>query len=106
MGWFYLIIAGFMEMGFTFSMKLMDNHRNIPFTFLFYLCILSSFFFLKQSIATIPIGTAYAVWTGIGATGTAILGILYFKDPMTFGRIFFLSLLIISIIGLKWSAGK
>jgi quaternary ammonium compound-resistance protein SugE len=57
---------------------------------------------LIKATQTIPLGTAYAVWTGIGAAGTVILGILFFKDPMTFWRIFFLLTLICSIIGLKF----
>jgi len=101
MGWVYLIIAGFFEMGFATSMKLMDSHKNIPWAISFYVCIVASFIFLNMAIKYIPIGTAYAVWTGIGGAGVAILGILYFNDPATLPRIFFLSLLIIAIVGLK-----
>ncbi|CAD5972461.1 Multidrug resistance protein YkkD [Planktothrix tepida] len=60
-----------------------------------------SVWFLSKAMQTIPLGTAYAVWTGIGALGTIILGILIFKDPVSLGRLFFLSLLVISLIGLK-----
>lgn len=56
---------------------------------------------VDKALKTLPIGTAYAVWTGIGAIGTVIMGIVCFKEPVTFGRIFFISTLIISIIGLK-----
>jgi len=101
MNWIYLIIAGFFEIGFASSIKLMDNHKNIPFSILFYACLIGSFYFLQKSVDTIPIGTAYAVWTGIGAVGAAVVGILFLKDPITLLRIVFLSLLIISIIGLK-----
>jgi quaternary ammonium compound-resistance protein SugE len=106
MGWIYIIIAGIFETGFTTCMRLMENHKNLPFTILFYACIFSSFFFLQQASKTLPLGTAYAVWTGIGACGTAIIGLYFFKEPLTFNRIFFLSLLIISIIGLKFSVGQ
>lgn len=104
MGWIYLIIAGFFEMAFATSMKMMDNHKNIPWTISFYLCILASFFFLNLAIKYIPIGTAYAVWTGIGAAGVAIIGIYFFKDPASLGRIAFLALLIVSIVGLKFTS--
>lgn len=104
MSWIYLVIAGFLEIGFASSLKLMDNHKNIPFSILFYVCIIGSFFFLGKSLQTIPIGTAYAIWTGIGAVGTAIIGILFLKDPVNAGRLIFLSLLIISIVGLKFSS--
>jgi len=60
-----------------------------------------SFYFLTKAMETIPIGTAYAVWTGIGAAGVAIFGIIFFSDPITFWRLFFISTLVISVIGLK-----
>ena len=101
MSWVYLVIAGFFEIGFASSLKLMDGHRNIPWTISFYVCIMASFLFLNLALKEIPIGTAYAVWTGIGGAGVAIIGIYYFKDPATLPRVFFLSLLLLSIIGLK-----
>jgi quaternary ammonium compound-resistance protein SugE len=104
MAWLYLVIAGFFEMGFATSLKMMDHHKNIPWTILFYVCIIASFAFLSVAIKQIPIGTAYAVWTGIGASGVAIIGIYFFKDPVTLARVGFLSLLIISIIGLKFTS--
>ena len=58
-------------------------------------------YIISKAIKGIPIGTAYAVWTGIGAVGTVLMGILFFKEPVSFGRLFFISTLIISIIGLK-----
>ena len=60
-----------------------------------------SFGFLSKAMQTIPLGTAYAVWTGIGALGTIIVGIIYFKDPVSLGRLFFMGLLVVSLIGLK-----
>lgn len=106
MAWIYLVIAGFFEMGFATSLKMMDGHKNIPWTIAFYICIIASFTFLNLAIKQIPIGTAYAVWTGIGASGVAIVGILFFKDPATVARIAFLSLLVISIIGLKLTSNE
>jgi quaternary ammonium compound-resistance protein SugE len=101
MSWIYLVIAGLFEMGFATSLKMMDHHKNIPWTIMFYVCIIASFAFLGLAIKQIPIGTAYAVWTGIGASGVAIIGILFFKDPVTLARLGFLGLLLVSVIGLK-----
>ena len=101
MSWIYLLIAGILEIGFAVTLKLTHDNKNSPLNIVFFICLFGSFYFLNKSLSTIPIGTAYAVWTGIGVVGTAIIGLLYFKDPMTIGRMLFLSLLIISIIGLK-----
>jgi len=71
----------------------------------FLIAILLSFFFLNKAIQTLPMGTAYAVWTGIGAVGTVIVGIAYFNEPANFWRLFFIATLIASILGLKFFAG-
>ena len=68
----------------------------------FFVCLSISMLLLYKATQVLPIGTAYAVWTGIGAVGTVLVGILVFKEPATFWRIFFLSTLIASIIGLKF----
>jgi len=102
MAWFYLIIAGFFEVGFTTSLKLSNNFSNRWWATLFFISITLSFYFLNKAIENIPIGTAYAVWTGIGAVGTVIVGIVLFKEPSDFWRMFFIFLLIGSILGLKF----
>jgi quaternary ammonium compound-resistance protein SugE len=102
MAWFYLIIAGFFEVGFTTSLKLSNNFSNRWWASLFFISITLSFYFLNKAIQNIPIGTAYAVWTGIGAVGTVIVGIILFKEPSDFWRMFFIFLLIGSILGLKF----
>src|SRR5688572_8493335 len=102
MAWFYLIIAGLFEVGFTTSLKLSDNFTNKGWAALFFISISLSFYFLNRAIQIIPIGTAYAVWTGIGAVGTVIIGIFLFKEPSDFWRMFFIFLLIGSILGLKF----
>lgn len=102
MAWFYLIIAGLFEVGFTTSLKLSDNFANKGWAALFFISITLSFYFLNKAIQVIPMGTAYAVWTGIGAVGTVIVGIALFKEPSDFWRIFFIFLLIGSILGLKF----
>ncbi len=101
MAWIYLIIAGCFEVGFTTCLKLSDNFTNWKWSIGFFICISLSFHFLNEAIKNIPLGTAYAVWTGIGAVGTAMIGIYFFKEPSDFWRIFFIMLLIGSIIGLK-----
>ena len=102
MAWFYLIIAGLFEVGFTTSLKLSENFSNRGWAVVFVASITLSFYFLNKAIAIIPLGTAYAVWTGIGAVGTVLVGILLFKEPTDFWRIFFIFLLIGSILGLKF----
>jgi quaternary ammonium compound-resistance protein SugE len=95
------MIAGCFEVGFTTCLKLSNNFTNWKWSIAFFICISLSFHFLNESIKTIPLGTAYAVWTGIGAVGTVFIGIFIFKEPSDFWRIFFIMLLIGSIIGLK-----
>jgi quaternary ammonium compound-resistance protein SugE len=101
MAWLYLIIAGLFEVGFTTSLKLSENFSNRWWTLGFFISITLSFVFLNKAIQTIPMGTGYAVWTGIGAIGTVIVGILFFKEPSDAWRMFFIFLLIGSILGLK-----
>lgn len=106
MAWFYLIVAGFFEVGFTTSLKLSDNFTNKPWAVAFFISISLSFYFLNKAIQFIPIGTAYAVWTGIGAVGTVLVGIALFKEPTDFWRLFFIFMLISSILGLKFVASQ
>jgi quaternary ammonium compound-resistance protein SugE len=101
MAWIYLFIAGLFEVGFTTSLKMSDNFKNGWWTTFFFVSISLSFHFLNKAIQTIPMGTGYAVWTGIGAIGTVIIGIFFFDEPSDFWRVFFLFLLIGSILGLK-----
>ncbi|NEM97559.1 DMT family transporter [Pontibacter burrus] len=101
MAWIYLIVAGLFEIGFTTCLKLSDNFTQLKWSVGFFVCITASFFLLNKAIATIPMGTAYAVWTGIGAVGTVIVGMILYKEPADFWRLFFIFLLIGSIIGLK-----
>jgi len=101
MSWIYLVIAGLFEVGFTTSLKLSKDFSVATWTTAFFICISLSFYFLNEASKTIPLGTAYAVWTGIGAVGTAVIGIFFFNEPAYFTRVLFLFLLIGSIIGLK-----
>ena len=101
MPWLYLILAGIFECAFTTCLKLSDGLTRIGWSIAFVALSIVSFAFLTLAAQKISLGTAYAVWTGIGAVGTAAVGIIWFKDPATFWRLFFLATLIGSIIGLK-----
>jgi len=102
MGWLYLLLAGICEVGFTTSLKLSQNFtRPLP-SIAFAISVIASFWLLTKAMETIPLGTAYAVWAGIGAFGTVIVGLAFFNDPLNFWRLFFLSLLIVAIVGLKF----
>ena len=100
--WIYLVAAGFFEMGFTTFMKLSNGFRNWTYNACFAVCALLSFGLLNLSTRDLSLGTAYAVWTGIGASGTALIGMLFFKDPTTFWRVALLTTLIASLVGLKF----
>ncbi len=89
-------------MGFTTFMKLSNGFRIWTFDVCFALCALASFGLLNLATRELSLGTAYAVWTGIGAFGTAAVGILFFDDPATFWRLVFLTSLIVSLVGLKF----
>lgn len=99
--WLCLFMAGLFEIAFTTCMKLSDSFTVITYTIGFIVCAIFSFLLLSKSLSAVPLGTAYAVWTGIGAFGTAIVGMLFFKDPVSMMRIVLLMILIGSILGLK-----
>lgn len=104
MNWVFLILAGFFEVLFAFCLgKLRNSDGVIFYCWLggFLISMTISLLLLFKAVQQLPIGTAYAVWTGIGAAGTVLLGIIIFKEPINFGRIFFLLTLILSIIGLN-----
>ncbi len=101
MPWLTLLLAGLFEVGFTTCLKLSNNFSDWKWSIGFFICITLSFVFLNKTIQAIPIGTAYAVWTGIGAVGTVIIGMIFFKEPTDFWRLIFIFLLIGSVVGLK-----
>lgn len=104
--WLILVVAGLFEVGFTTCMKLSEGFTQIKYTLGFLLFASLSLFLLNRAIVHIPLGTAYAVWTGIGAFGTALIGMLFFKDPISLVRVLFLTLLISAILGLKLVSSK
>ena len=104
MNWIVLIIAGLFEVGFASCLaKAKESTGATAAWWLagFIACLACSMILLYKAIQTLPVGTAYAVWTGIGAVGTVILGILFFREPAGFWRLFFIATLIASIVGLK-----
>jgi quaternary ammonium compound-resistance protein SugE len=105
MNWVLLIIAGFFEVGFATCLgKARETTGNIALFWIagFFISLAISMYLLYKATITLPIGTSYAVWTGIGAAGTVLVGIFVFKEPVAFWRLFFLTTLIGSVIGLKF----
>jgi quaternary ammonium compound-resistance protein SugE len=101
MAWAILVLAGLFEVGFTTCLKLSDGLTKLGWAAGFVASLVVSMGLLTVAARDIPLGTAYAVWTGIGAAGTALIGIVWFKDPATTARLVFLAMLIGSIVGLK-----
>ena len=104
MNWIILFVAGLFESGFAFCLGKMKEVSGTAWWLWgagFLLCLIASMTLLAKAVQTIPIGTAYPIWTGIGAVCTVILGIIFLHEPATFLRLFFITTLILSIIGLK-----
>lgn len=104
MNWIILLIAGLFEVAFTSCMGKMKETTGVEMYLWsagFIVSVFISMILLFKAVQNLPIGTAYAVWTGIGAAGSVLIGILFFKEPVSFLRIFFISTLIMSIVGLK-----
>lgn len=105
MYWLILIVAGLAEVAFTFCLGKAKHSVGTEMYLWyvgFFVCTLVSMFLLTKATTRLPLGTAYAVWTGIGAAGTAIVGIIVFREPADFWQLFFISTLIISVVGLKF----
>ena len=101
MAWVVLILAGLFEIVWAYSMKLSEGFTKLTPSLITLFFMVLSFGLLAYAMKTLPLGTAYAVWTGIGAVGTVLMGIFVFKEPATFLRLFFIATLIGSIVGLK-----
>ena len=101
MSWIYLILAGMFEVAFASFLKLSEGLSKPIWSMLFVICGALSFFLLCKSLKGIPVGTAYLVWTGVGGIGVALIGIFYFNESVSFMRIFFIILILVSILGLK-----
>ena len=104
MAWFWLILGGLFEVGFTTSLRFVDGFRNLPWTAAFLLSVGVSMALLEYAARTIPMGTAYAVWGGIGAVGTVMVGMAFFDEPTTTIRLLLILGIVACIAGLKLTA--
>jgi quaternary ammonium compound-resistance protein SugE len=104
MAWLLLIVGGLFEVGFTTCLRFVDGFRNIPWTLGFLASVTLSMGLLEVASRSIPLGTAYAVWTGIGALGTVAVGILWFGEPTTTLRMLLILGVVLCIAGLKLTA--
>ena len=104
MDWFLLIVAGLFESGFAFCLGKMKGAAGTEWYLWgagFLACVVISMLLLAKAVHTLPVSTAYPVWTGIGAVGAVVLGIVFFHEPVSFARLFFICTLIASVVGLK-----
>lgn len=106
MEWIYLILAGLLEVFWSTCLKFSNGFSEIRFTVLTLVGMVLSFIFLSQATKVLPLGTSYAIWTGIGALGAVIVGIVLFREPFTARRIFFVAMLLVGIVGLKFTASQ
>lgn len=105
MAWIFLLIAGFAEIGSVISLKLADGFKKfLPSMAVLFFGSLS-FYFLSLSITVLPIGTAYAIWTGIGSVGSVLIGMIFFHEPKDIKRILLITCIIIGTIGIKLTSG-
>ena len=104
MAWIFLVIAGIFEIVWAIGLKYSDGFTKLWASVFTIVAMLISFYLLSAALKTIPVGTGYAVWTGIGAVGTAILGIILFNEPRDAARIICILLIVAGIIGLKFTS--
>jgi len=104
MAWVWLIIGGLFEVGFTTSLRFVEGFRNMPWTLAFLVSVAISMALLELASRSIPMGTAYAVWGGIGAVGTVVVGILWFNEPGDTVRVLLILAIVTAIAALKLTA--
>ncbi len=101
MAWLLLMVGGLFEVGFTTSLRFVEGFRNLPWTIAFLVSVTLSMGLLERASRTIPMGTAYAVWGGIGAVGTVVVGMALFDEPATLVRLLLILLIVAAIAGLR-----
>ena len=101
MAWVLLVVAGLLETAFAVSLKLSDSFTRAGWTVAFAVSAVGSFLLLSRALTSLPVGTAYAVWVGIGAVGTAVVGMVWLGDPATTGRLLSLLLVVAGVVGLQ-----
>ena len=104
MAWFYLILGGVFEVGFTTALRFVDGFKNVPWTIAFLVSVTLSMALLELASRSIPMGTAYAVWGGIGAVGTVLVGMAFFSEPTTTIRLLLILGIVACIAALKLTA--
>jgi quaternary ammonium compound-resistance protein SugE len=105
MAWTYLVLAGLLEIGWAIGLKYTDGFTRLVPSVLTALSMIGSVVLLGLALKTLPVGTGYAVWTGIGTVGTALLGIVLLGEPATAMRLACIGLIVLGILGLKFAAG-
>ena len=106
MAWINLVIAGLLETGWAVGLKYTEGFTKLWPSIVTFAVMNASLFFLAQALKTIPVGTGYAVWTGIGAAGTAILGIILFSESAALSRLTCIALIVAGTIGLKLTSSQ
>ena len=106
MNWIYLFIAGLFEIAWAIGLKYTEGWSRLWPSLITVVLMIASFYFLSLAVKSLPIGTAYAVWTGIGTVGAAILGMFLFDEPRDVVRIVCILLIVAGIVGLKFSSGS
>ena len=104
MAWLLLFLGGLFEVGFTTSLRFVEGFRNLPWTLAFLVSVTLSMALLEYAARTIPMGTAYAVWGGIGAVGTVVVGMAFFAEPTTTVRVLLILVIVAAIAGLRLTA--
>ena len=105
MAWIYLVVAGFLECGWALSLKYTEGFTRAVPSLITALMMIASFWLLSLAMKTIPVGTAYGVWTGIGAAGVALFGMLLFGESRDLARILCILLILSGVIGLRLFSG-
>ncbi|WP_270180668.1 DMT family transporter [Alkalihalobacillus sp. CinArs1] len=105
MAWIALLIAGIAEIGGVTSLKLSNGFRNLKASLMTIAFGMLSFFMLSLSLKALPVGTAYAIWTGIGSAGSVLIGMYWFKEPRNRIQLLLISFIVISVVGLKVTEG-
>ncbi|MEX2222977.1 MAG: quaternary ammonium compound efflux SMR transporter SugE [Candidatus Rokuibacteriota bacterium] len=106
MVWIYLLIAGLLEIGWAIGLKYTDGWTRLWPSVVTLVTMVASLYCLAQAVRVIPVGTGYAIWTGIGAVGTAILGIILFSESAAPARLACIGLIVAGILGLKLTSGQ